>query len=249
MLIDSLWVDCRSEQLNAESHEICRKRYSLTPIFMEFIISYESHMKNISMASQVVSNAEDLRIMDPIPGLGKFPGGELGHSLQYSCLENPKDRGAWQVTANRVAKSRTGLKRFCCSCSVTQLCPTPRPHGLWHARLPCPSPSPRVCSNACSLSRCYHPTILSSVVPLSSYFQSFPSSGSFPMSQLFSSGGKSIVASASASVLPMNSHSWSPLRWTGLISFLSKGLTRVFSKTLSQRTLRRCKQNSVCSKT
>ena len=124
-----------------------------------------------------------------------------------------------------------------------------QPHGLWHARLPCPSPSPRVCSNSYSLSWWYHLTILSSVIPFSSYFQSFPSSGFFPMSQLFSPGGKSIVASASASFLPMNIHSWFPLGWTGLISFVSKGLARVFSKTLSQRTLRRCKQNSVCSKT
>ena len=84
------------------------------------------------------------------------------------------------------------------------------PHGLQHARLPCPSPSPRVCSNSCPLSRWYPPTISSSVVPLSSCFQSFPASGSLLMSQLFISVGQSIGASASASVLPMNIHSWFP---------------------------------------
>ena len=88
---------------------------------MECIISHESQMKNISMASQVVSIAGDLRIMDPVPGLGRFPGGGLGNSFQYSCWS--MDRGTWQVTVNRVTKSWTGLKWLCC-CSVTQSCPT-----------------------------------------------------------------------------------------------------------------------------
>ena len=105
-----------------------------------------------------------------------------------------------------------------------------RPHGLQHARPPCPSPNPRVCSNSCRLSQWCHPTILSSVVPFS-YLQSFPASGSFLMSQLFASGGQSIRASASASVLLMNIQDWFPLGLTGLISLKSKGLSRVFSKT------------------
>ena len=83
--------------------------------------------------------------------------------------------------------------------------------GLQQARLPCPSPSPRVCSNSCPLTPWYHPTISSSVVPFSSCFQSFPTSGSFPMSQLFASASHSIGASASASVLPMYIQDWFPL--------------------------------------
>ena len=103
------------------------------------------------------------------------------------------------------------------------------PHGLQRARLPCPSPTPGACSNSCPLSRWCHPTISSSVVPFSSCPQSFPASGSFPMSQLFPSGGQSIGVSASASVLPMNVQDWSPLGWTSWISLQSKGLSRVFS--------------------
>ena len=102
------------------------------------------------------------------------------------------------------------------------------PHELQHTRLPCPSLSPRVCSNACPLSWWCHPTISSSVAPFSSCLQSFPASGSFPMSQFFASGGQSIGTSASASVLPVNIQGWFPLGFTGLISFLSKGLSRVF---------------------
>ena len=95
-------------------------------------------------------------------------------------------------------------------------------------RLPCPSPTPRACSNSCPSSRWCHPTISSSVIPFASCLQSFPASVSFPMSQLLSSGGQSIGASASASVLPMNIQGWFPLGLTGLISLLSKGLSRVF---------------------
>ena len=102
-------------------------------------------------------------------------------------------------------------------------------HGLQYARIPCPSPSPRACSNSCLSSQWRHPTILSSVVPFSSCPQSFPASGSFPVSRLFTSGGQSI--GASASVLPVNNQSWFLLGLTGLISLLSKGLSRVFSST------------------
>jgi len=99
-------------------------------------------------------------------------------------------------------------------------------HGLQHARLPCPSPSPGACSNSCPLNQWYHPNISSSVIPFSSWPQSFPASGSFPMSQLFTSGGQSI--GASTSVLPMNIQDWFPLGLTCLISLQSKGLSRVF---------------------
>ena len=115
--------------------------------------------------------------------------------------------------------------------SVTQSCPTLWPHGLQHARPPCPSPTPRVYSNSCPLSQWCHPTISSSVVSFSSHLQSFPASGSFQMSQLFASGGQSIGVSASTSVFPMNIQDWFPLGWTGLISLQSKGLSRVFSNT------------------
>ena len=100
-------------------------------------------------------------------------------------------------------------------------------HVLQHTRLPCPSLSPGVCSNSCPLSQWCHPTISSSVAPFSSCPQSFPASGSFPISQLFASAGQSIGASALASVLPMNIQDWSPLGLTGLISLQSKGLSRV----------------------
>ena len=95
------------------------------------------------------------------------------------------------------------------SCSV--MSDSVRPHGLQHARLPCPSPSPRVNSNSCPLSRWCHPTIMSSVIPFSSCLQSFPASGSFPVTQNFASGGQTIVVSASASVLPVNIKDWFPL--------------------------------------
>ena len=103
-----------------------------------------------------------------------------------------------------------------------------RPHRLQHARLPCPSPSPGACSNACPLSQWCHPAI-------SSCLQSFPASGSFPMSQFSASSGQSIRVSASASVLPVNIQDWFPLRLTGWISLQSKGLSRVFSNTTVQK--------------
>ena len=99
-----------------------------------------------------------------------------------------------------------------------------RPHGLQHTRLPCPALSPGVCSTSCPLSQWCHPTISSSVIPFSSCPQSFPASGSYPMSQLFASGGQSIGASASASVLPMNIQGWFPLGLTGLSSLLTNRL-------------------------
>ena len=119
--------------------------------------------------------------------------------------------------------------QFSCSVVYNSL----RPHGLHHSRPHYPSPTPGAFSNSCLLSPWYHPTISSSVVPFSSCLQSFPASGSFPMSQFFSSGGQSTRASASA--LPMNIEDWFPLGLTGLISLLSKGLSRVFFKTTVQK--------------
>ena len=109
-----------------------------------------------------------------------------------------------------------------------------RTHELQHARPPCPSQTPGIYSNSCSLSWRCHPTILSSVVPFS-YPQSFPASESFQMSQFFTSSGQNIGVSASTSVLPMNTQDWSPLECTGWISLQSKGLSRVFSNTTVQK--------------
>ena len=121
------------------------------------------------------------------------------------------------------------------SCSVVS--DSLPPHDLQHARPPCPSPAPRVHPNSRPLSRWCHPTISSSVVPFSSCPQSFPASGSFPMSQLVASSGQSIGVSASTSVWcwSVNTQDWSPLGWTGWISLQSKGLLRVFSNTTVQK--------------
>ena len=109
------------------------------------------------------------------------------------------------------------------------------PHGLQNARLPCPLPTPRAYSNSSPLSRWCHPTISFSVLPFSSCLQSFPASGSFPISQFFASGGQSTGVSDLASVLPMNIQDWFPLGWTGWMSLQSKGLSRVFSITTVQK--------------
>ena len=117
--------------------------------------------------------------------------------------------------------------------SVTLSCPTLWWHGLQHARLPCPSPTPRACWNSCSLSQWCHPTISSSVIPFSSCLQSFPALGSFLMSQFLTSGGQSI--GVLASILPMNIQDWFPLGLTGLISLKFMRLSRVFSNTTVQK--------------
>ena len=110
-----------------------------------------------------------------------------------------------------------------------------RPHESQHARPPCPSSTPGVHPNPCPSSRWHHPAISSSVIPFSSCPQSFPTSGAFQVSQLYTSGGQRIGVSASTSVLPMNTQDWSPLGWTGWISLQSKGLSRVFSNTTVQK--------------
>ena len=118
--------------------------------------------------------------------------------------------------------------------SVIVISDSLRPHGLQHARLPCPSPSPRVCSDSCPSSQWCHSTISSSVIPFSSCLQAFPASGSFPKTWLFTSGGWRI--GALASVLPVNIQGWFPLGLSlGLISLQSKGFSRVFSNTTVQR--------------
>ena len=143
-------------------------------------------------------------------------GGINSNLLQECLCHRPCDPGSVQFSCSVVSNSL-------------------RPHGLQHSSLPCPSPTPRVYSNSCPLSRWCHPAISSSVVPFSSCPQSLPASGSFLTSQFFTSGGQSMRVSASASVLLMNIQDWFPLGWTGWISLQSKGLSRVFSNTAVQK--------------
>ena len=133
-----------------------------------------------------------------------------------------------EITENRIWKMEVQFSRSVVSSSLWT-------HWLQHARPPCPSTTPGAYLNSCALSRWCHPTISSSAIPFFSHLQSFPASGYFQMSQHFASGGQIIGISASASVLPMNTQDWSPLRWTSWLSLQSKGLSRVFSNTTVQK--------------
>ena len=126
----------------------------------------------------------------------------------YKCYNRK-----WVVNKYQILKKQVQIEPVQFS-SVTQSCLTLQPHGLQHARLPGPTPTPGACSNSFPSSWWCHPTISSSVVPLSSCLQSFPASGSFQMNQFFASGGQSVEVSASASVLPMNIQDWFPLGLT-----------------------------------
>ena len=148
------------------------------------------------------------------------------HPTQVSCIA-----GRFFTNWAMRGKPHYVIVQFSCSVMSVSL----QPHGLQHTRLPSPSPSPGVCSNPYPLSRWCHPTISPSVIPFSSCLQFFPASGSFPMSQLFTSGSQSSGELASASVLPMNIQDLFPLGWTGWISLQSKGLSRVFSNTTLQK--------------
>ena len=145
-------------------------------------------------------------------------------SIRFDDAHSPKVHGMCKCFA--VANNNVVVHSLLMSNSLLL-------HGLQHARLPCPSLSPRVYSNSCPLSQWCRPTILSSVASFSSCPQSFPASGSFPMSWLFTSDGQSSRASASSSVVPMYIQDWFPLGWTGFISWLSKELSRVFSSNNS----------------
>ena len=232
------------------------------------------------------SKASACNAGDPglIPGSGRSPGEGNGNLLQYSCLENSMDWGAWCAAVHGVPKNRTQLsnwteteteatntnthththththmyiyrertaivlRRTCVSWkrksdfywpflvqfSRSVVSDTLWSHELQYTMPPCPSPTTGVHSNPCPLTQWCHPSTSSSVVPFSSCSQSFPASGSFPMSQFFASSGQSIGASASPLVLPMNTQDWSPLGWTGWI-LQSKELSRVFSNTTVQR--------------
>ena len=134
------------------------------------------------------SNAGDIRDWSSTPGLGRSPRGGHGNLLQYSCLENPMDRGGWRAIVNRVTKNQhywVTSVQFSHSVMSNSLWP----HGLQNTRLPYTSPTPGAYSNSCPSSRWCHSTISSSVVPFS-YLQSFSASGSFPMSHFFVSGAK-----------------------------------------------------------
>ena len=143
-----------------------------------------------------------------------------------------KDREIYTVRKN---KTGSWLWLSFSSVSHSVMSDSLRPHEPQHAKPPCPSSTPGVYSNSCPLSWWCHTTISSSVILFSSCLQSFPASSSFPRSQFFVSGRQSIGVSASTSVLPMNTQDWSPLGWTGWISLLNKGLSRVFSNTTVQK--------------
>ena len=141
----------------------------------------------------------------------------------------------WQGTLQQMLFDSLFNKRCSVHFSRSVESDSLQPHEPQHTRPPCPSPTGRVYPNPSPSSRWCHPTISSSVVPYSSRLQSFPASGSFQMSQLFTLGGQSIGVSNSTSVLPMNPQGWSPLGWTGWISLQSKGLSRVSSNTTVQK--------------
>ena len=150
--------------------------------------------------------------------------------MSESSFSTAKGKGIREAKRRKYINSSVQISRSVMYDSL-------QPHGLQHARPPCPSPTPRACSNSCPSGQWYHPTISSSVVPFSPCLQSFPASGSgsFPMSKFFTSGGQSIGVIASTSVLPVNTQDWSPLGLTGLISLQSKEPSGVFSNTTVQK--------------
>ena len=154
-------------------------------------------------------------------------------SLAYALIAYSKTNqapGTVQEREQRIKKIKSSIQF-----SHSVLSDSLRLQEPQHTRPPCPSPNPRVHPNSCPLSWWCHPIISSSVVLFSSCPQFLPASGSFPMSQFFASGGQSTGISASTSVLPMNTHDWSPWGWTSWISLQSKGLSRVFSNTTVQK--------------
>ena len=180
------------------------------------MITWTTALSNsMKLCALLCRATQDRRVMGESSDKMWSTGEGNGKPLQYSCLENPMNSS---VQFNRSVVSNSL-----------------QPHGLQHARLPCPSPTPGACSNSCPSSQWCHPTILPSVVPFSSHLQTFPALGSFAMSQFFASGGQRIGVSASASVHPMNIQDLFPLGWTGWISLQSKGLSRVFSNTTVQK--------------
>ena len=165
------------------------------------------------------------------------------HVSPLDCKEikpaNPKGNQSWIFIQGRCSRWSANILATLCEEPVqfsrSVVSESLQPHGPQPTRLPFPSPNPGVYPNSCPLSWWCHPNISSSVIPFSSFTQSFPESGSFQMSQLFASGDQSIGVSASTLVLSKNTQDWSPLGWTGWISLQSKGLSRVFSNTTVQK--------------
>ena len=150
-----------------------------------------------------------------------------GHGDEWDCKTY-----LWsKIKAKGMVSRRILLTSSSVQFSHSVVCDSLWPHGLQHAGLSCPSPTPGACSNSCPWSQWCHSTISSSVVPFSACLQSFPASGSFQMSQFFASGGQSNRIKVTASALPVNIQDWFPLGWTGWISLQSKGLSRAFSNT------------------
>ena len=162
------------------------------------------------------------------------------HCGRFSCSSGNLLPSCWYTVTKEFLNSRVppelcpSVKLSSVQFSRSVVSDSLQPHELQHARPSCPSQTPRVYSNSWPSGWWCHPAISSAVVPFSSCPRSLPASGSFPMSQLFASGGQSIGASATALVFPMNTQDWSPLGWTGWISLQSKGLQRVFSNTSAQ---------------
>ena len=162
-----------------------------------------------------------------------MPGTKVIKNKLYFIKNNFKNRHNWILIKSNLKKNKNGIGLVQFSLSI--ISETLRPHGLKHARPPCPSPTSRVHSDLCPLSRWCHPAILSSVVLFFSSPKSLPASKSFPMSQLFAWGGQSTGVSALASFLPKKSQDSSPSEWTGWTFLQSKGLSRVFSNTTVQK--------------
>ena len=181
-----------------------------------------------SVPSSVDHKIHQARILEflPLPSPGIFPIQES--NIYLLCLQHWPTVSLPLVPFGKPLWSQFSSGQFCRSVMSDSLWP----HGLQHARLPCPSPTPGTYSSSCPLSQWCHPTISSSVIPFSSCLQSFPTSGSFQMNQLFALGGQSI--GVSASVLPKSIQDWFLLGWTGWISLQSKGLSRVFFNTTVQ---------------
>ena len=190
-------------------------------------LGWRKHKVGIKMAGRNINN---LRYADETTLMAENE--ELKSLLMKVKEESEKVGLKLNIQETRIMASST-ISSVQFSHSV--VCDSLRPHELQHTRPPCPSPTLGVHPNPRPLSRWCHPIISSFVVPFSSCLQSFPASGSFQMSQLFTSGGQSIGVSASTSVFPMNIQDWFPLEWTGWISLQSKGLSRIFSNTPVQK--------------
>ena len=171
------------------------------------------------------------RHLQIVPNVFKLPPSVLSSPALVITPFSPHKNLLWGIKSQMnilLIMSRFSSVQFSRSVVSDSL----RPHGLQHTRLPCLSPTLGACSNSCPSNWWCHTTISSSIIPFSSCLQCFLAPESFLMSQFFSSGAQSIRVSASTSVLPVNIHDSFPLKWTGLISLQSKGLSRVFNTTV-----------------